>query len=301
MDMTESQLDGNALHRAALRTLEQAGEAIAIVSTDVRYLWVNSEFSRVTGYGAEDVIGKPLAMMRAGVHDDAFYQSMRDTIFRDGVWHGEVWRRRKNGEAFPALLTVSAVYDEAGNLEHYVDFFSDLSAANSDRERIEFLINHDALTEMPNRRLFRDRLATAIKRARRREGKVALIFIDLDNFKAVNDRLGHAEGDRLLARIGGELQRQVRDADTIARVGGDEFVVLLEGGDPDALEAEYVERINTALRRVAAELPAGIDIGASLGIAVHPRDGTTPDALYHAADRAMYADKAERQTGGSRR
>lgn len=299
--MNESRLDDQALHRAALRTLEQAGEAIALISTDIRYLWVNAEFTRVTGYSADEVIGKPIEMMRAGVHSEAFYQSMRDTIFRDGVWHGEVWRRRRNGEAFPALLTVSAVRDAAGNVGHYVDFFSDLSAANSDHERIEFLINHDALTELPNRRLFRDRLVTAIKRAQRREGHVAVIFVDLDNFKAVNDRLGHAEGDRLLARIAGELHNSVRDADTIARVGGDEFVVLLEDGDPAILEAEYVERINSALRRVSAALPEGIDIGASLGIAVHPRDGATPDTLYDAADRAMYVDKTRRRDAGNRR
>ena len=297
-NMTHPPLDPVRHPDLALRALEQSGEAICVVTPDVRYAWVNAEFCRLTGYAPDEVVGQPVAIMRADVHDSALYQEMHDAIFRDGVWHGEVWRRKKDGEAFPALLTVSAVLDQAGEIECFVDFFSDMGAANTDRERLEFLINHDALTELPNRRLFQDRLATAIKRAERYETSLCLIFVDLDNFKQINDRLGHAAGDRVLARIGSELQHAVRDADTIARVGGDEFVILLEGGDPAALREEYFRRINAALSSVADELDIDIALGASLGIASHPQDGETPDALYAAADKAMYAEKEHHRDPG---
>lgn len=283
------------LAEASVRILEQVNEAIAILTTDIRVAWVNREFVRLTGYDREEIIGQPLTILRSGLHSKAEYEAMEAAVTSEGRWHGEVWRRKKNGEVFPAWLTISAVYDEQGTITHFVDLFVDIERIRKERENLERLVNYDPLTDLPNRRLFWDRLSSAVHRARRKKARFALVFIDLDEFKEVNDTLGHQAGDRLLVDVARVLKENVRDADTVARLGGDEFVLILEDGVRADQESESVERLRQALDSVWQRLPGHFRCGASLGLAIFPIHGDDPESLYRIADQSMYQQKKQRR------
>jgi len=292
-------LDGIELARVAIRALEQVHESVALVSRDLRIAWVNDEFCRLTGYTREEITGAPVHTLRSDVHDAEFYDAIFDAIAEHGRWHGEIWRRKKSGELFPALLTVSAIDDEATGERYTLDLFIDLDRLHEGRDRLGFLVNHDALTELPNRRLFWDRLDIVLKHARRYEGvRFSLLFIDLDNFKLVNDTLGHTAGDGLLVRVAEALQDCLRDADTVARVGGDEFMILLDG-DVRGEGGEALRRIWGALDPIWDSLPEPIPVGASFGLAVFPDDGHDAESLYAVADQRMYVAKGEGRGGSS--
>ncbi len=279
------------LAQVGARALEQVKEAVALYTPDIRFVWVNHEFTALTGYPPHEIVGQPLSVLRSGFAADQEYPAMLHQLHEQGHWQGEVWRRKRNGELFPALLTVSTLRDADGELEYFMDLFIDMDRMYEARSRLEFMINHDALTELPNRRLFWDRFAHLVRRAQRYGTTVGVVFLDLDNFKAVNDLRGHTAGDRLLIQVADALRECLRDADTIARVGGDEFAVLLETVDPRTTENEILARINAALTRLWPQLEGNLCTGISLGIALYPRDGSDPETLYAAADRAMYQNK----------
>ncbi len=284
-----------SLERLSLRVLEQVNEAVAIISPEIRLAWVNDEFCRLTGYCREEIIGQPLTLLRSGKHTEAEYQAMRKAVFEQGRWHGEVWRKKKNGDLFPAWLTISAIYDDENRIEYFVDLFVDIERLRLERAELENLVNRDPLTGLPNRRLFQDRLETAISRSERHQQAFGLLFLDLDNFKQVNDHLGHRVGDKMLMEVARLLQECLRDSDTIARLGGDEFAVLIEGIDLAGNGRKALERVRQALDRVCLPMPDGLRTGASLGLSIYPRDGTDAASLYEAADANMYADKRARR------
>ena len=276
--------------RLAARVFDRAGEGIMVTDPQRRILTVNDAFSKVTGYEAEEVVGKSPAVLASGRHTPEFYRQMWEAINAKGWWQGEIWNRRKSGEEFPEWLTINAVHDSDGKLTNYVGIFSDITAIKESQHRVEFLATHDELTGLPNRTLFLDRVRLAIARAARQGTSFAVLFVDLDNFKVVNDSLGHAEGDALLKETAKILGGCMRATDTVARFGGDEFALLQE--ETSAEEAE-----GTA-RRVADTLSRSVNIGsqyffvsASIGISLYPTDGTDAETLLKNADSAMYQAK----------
>ncbi|WP_254914200.1 EAL domain-containing protein [Billgrantia desiderata] len=281
----------------AERVIDSSLEGIIITDPRNRIEFVNRAFTHMTGYTAEEAIGKTPEILSSGRHDAAFYRQMWDALKRSGYWRGEIWNRRKSGELYLELLTITAITDDSGAVTHYAALFSDITHMRENEERIRKLAYYDALTGLPNRRLLEDRLELAIRHAHRNQSRLAVIFVDLDHFKEVNDALGHAFGDELLVMMSERLQLRLREDDTLARLGGDEFLVLL----PDLEEVDEVTRIARRLVEAVSE-PCVIEgqefrIGCSLGISLYPDDATTAEALVHNADVAMYRAKEEGRNG----
>ena len=278
-------------------TAFESQQGMFITDANAVILRVNQAFTDITGYTADDCIGQTPKLLSSGRHDASFYAAMRESIERSGIWQGEIWNRRKNGEIFPEWLTISAVRDGDGVVTHYVSALTDMSAHKAAQEEIRHLAFYDALTGLPNRRLLHDRLRVAIASSGRTERQGALLFIDLDNFKTLNDTLGHDMGDRLLQQVGLRLSSCVREGDTVARLGGDEFVVMLEnlGERPEeaAGQSRIVgEKILSVLNR-PYQLP-GHDYHntPSVGITLFGGQQVGIDELMKRADLAMYEAKA---------
>ncbi|HIJ37673.1 MAG TPA: EAL domain-containing protein [Rhodospirillaceae bacterium] len=290
-DITTRRLADEQL-RITARVFDQAGEAIAVTDAKGLIQTVNPAFTRITGYEIADVVGKPTSLLKSGRHSEDFYAAMWQALNIRGYWQGEIWNKRKNGEIYPEWLTINRVEGTDGEVEHYVAVFSDIGSIKDTQRKVEYLATHDVLTGLPNRTLFHDRLRHALAQARRLKQQVALLFIDLDNFKTINDTLGHDIGDELLKLAAKRLQAVVRDVDTVARLGGDEFTALLN--DCEAQSAEQI-----ALRiadEMAASFPISgrtLFVSASIGIAFYPGDGTDSASLIKAADSAMYRAKEQ--------
>ena len=278
--------------RLAARVFDRSSEAIMITDKERRILTVNEAFTAITGYTAEEVVGKNPSILSSGVQDQVFYEAMWDSINSFGLWQGEILNRRKTGEVYPEWLTINAIHDNHGKTCNYVAIFSDITIVKESQQRIEFLATHDPLTELPNRLLFLDRVRQAVTRGDRGTYLFAVLFIDLDDFKVVNDSLGHAAGDNLLKEVGKRMRAMVRTSDTVARFGGDEFALLIEN--------TTVSEIESTARRLCAALGRAINIGdqiahigASIGIAVFPDDSKDAEILLKHADTAMYEAKAK--------
>ncbi|MDA0191014.1 MAG: EAL domain-containing protein, partial [Proteobacteria bacterium] len=228
---------------------------------------------------------------RSGRHDAGFYRAMWESIRTQGSWQGEIWNRDKNGRVFPEWLSVSVVRDAHGEVDHYVGLFTDISERKRAEERIRHMAEHDALTGLPNRVLLGDRLSQAIAAAQRERRVMALIFLDLDRFKNINDSLGHQIGDRLLQAVAGRIVGTLRGSDTVSRPGGDEFILLLpEIAHPDAA-ARIAEKLIEALARPCVIDGHELAVTASLGISIYPEDGEDAETLIRNADTAMYHSK----------
>ncbi len=277
--------------RITAKVFDQAGEAIVVTDADGLIQTANHAFTRITGYEAGEAVGEPIGkLLRSGRHSAEFYENMWQRLNSVGFWQGEIWNKRKNSEIFPEWLTINRVDDGHGKVEHYVAVFSDITDIKNAQRKAEYLATHDPLTRLPNRSLFQDRLRQALAHARRHGHRVALMFIDLDNFKGINDTLGHDVGDELLKMASLRLQEVVRDIDTVARLGGDEFTAILT--ECNAEGADLVAR------RVVAELAGAFEVSgrqlfvsASVGIAFYPEDGKDSNTLIKAADTAMYRAK----------
>lgn len=253
---------------------------------------VNESFVRITGYSRAEVLGKKPGILQSGRQGPAFYQAMWKTLRADGYWHGEVWNRRKNGEVYAELLTISAVRDAQGETESYVGIFSDITAQRTDYEELERLAYYDVLTGLPNRRLLAERLGQALAQTRRRQTLFAVAYIDLDGFKPVNDRYGHAWGDDLLVALSSRMRQCIREDDTLARVGGDEFVVLLQNLASEADCLPFLVRLRQACATPLQVKGQSLQVSASIGVAFCPRDGkTSAETLIAQADQAMYRAK----------
>lgn len=280
-----------AYMRQTVAVFENTAEGIMVTDTDGLIQRVNPAFTEITGYPEAEVLGESPRVLRSGRHDDAFYRRIWSEIVLHGHWQGEIWNRRKNGEVYPEWLTISAVRDADGVLHSYVGVFSDISHIKHSEAELERLAHYDPLTALPNRAFFNMQLAHALERALRNRRKLAVMELDLDGFKTVNDSLGHPAGDLLLQIIGQRLVRALRGEDVIARMGGDEFAIIIE--NPPA--APQLGHIAEKIIQSIAE-PADLDgrsalVTASIGIAQYPDDGLDATSLVKAADIAMYAGK----------
>lgn len=289
-DVTEIKLAEEKLKLTA-QVFSNTAEAILITDAQNRIMMTNPAFTTLTGYTEAEVRGKNPNILSSGEHDLFFYEEMRTSLAERGFWQGELWDKRKNGEVYPKWASLSTIRDDDGDVTHHIAIFSDISERKKAQEHIEFLAHHDVLTMLPNRFLMLDHAQLAIAQAERDGIKTGLMFLDLDHFKQINDTLGHQTGDRLLQEIAGRLKECVRDTDTISRLGGDEFLVLLPGvKDPNDI-ATVAQKILEAL-----QLPFDIDLhrlstSFSIGIAVYPDDGRDFEKLLQHADTAMYHAK----------
>jgi len=264
-----------------------------ILVTDARGIIqsVNPAFTELTGFTEEEAVGQTPGLLSSGCHDEAFYRDMWDRLRREGAWKGEIWNRRKNGELYPELLTITAIHDDDGETTHYAGIFSDISKLKENEERIKNQAYYDPLTELPNRRLFDDRLSMAVAHAHRHGTRLGVMFLDLDRFKQINDIFGHNAGDDLLREVTGRLRRVVREDDTIARMGGDEFILLAaDVADEDDM-AHLARRILEIFQEPLHIQETEVRVTGSIGISLYPDDAMEPEGLIRCADAAMYRSK----------
>lgn len=280
----------------AATIFESSSEAMIVTDADNRIITVNPSFVAQTGYSIEEVVGKNPRLLNSGKHPPAFYQEMWRTLSRTGRWSGEVWNKRKDGELFAESLSINVIFNEDGSRRLHVAVFSDITEKKQASDLIWRHANFDHLTLLPNRRLFLDRLAQGIKLAQRNGKPLAVLFIDLDRFKAVNDTFGHAVGDRLLLVVAERISQCVREMDTVARLGGDEFTVILPQITDPALAGRVADSIIEKLS-VPFEIDGNtLHLSASIGIASYPASGNAMEVVLKHADQAMYA--AKQQGGG---
>ncbi|MDD0845060.1 putative bifunctional diguanylate cyclase/phosphodiesterase [Pseudomonas sp. Gutcm_11s] len=295
-DITQRRADEDSLRQAAA-VFDSTLEGVLVTDRDLHISHVNPAFTRITGYESKDVLGKSPSMFKSGRHDPAFYQSLWHALSTRGTWSGEIWNRRKNGEVFPMWQCIRSIHDENGHLSHYVAVFSDVSAIKHSQHELDFLAHHDPLTGLPNRLLFGERIEQALQRAKREGRRGALLLLDLDHFKIVNESLGHNTGDLLLKMIGERLGAAFGPDMTLARLGGDEYGVLCD----DCAEAEQASQL--ALQTLdSLSQPFLLDdqplfVGASIGISLYPDDGDSVEQLMRNADSALFrAKNSGRQT-----
>lgn len=291
----------DAHYQAELRmsrlVFESVSEGVMVTDADARILAVNPAFSELTGYREDEVLGQTAHMLSSGQHDAAFYQTMRESLDSLGRWSGEINNRRKNGELYTEWLSLVAVEEPGRQVTRYVGVFSDITERKREEEHIRRLAHYDVLTGLPNRALFLDRMRRALARAERRGGHLAVLYLDLDQFKPVNDTHGHAFGDRVLAEVAHRLSASVRDVDMVSRRGGDEFVILIEAADAQSAAGTVAAKLIQSVS--APYLIDGVEarIGACVGIALYPEHGKAPERLLEAADAALYEAK-RRGRGG---
>lgn len=279
--------------RRAAAAFDNMTEAIVIAGGDRRITAVNHSFTWLTGYAAEEIQGLDFERLLSEMSDAATYQDMWAKLESAGRWRGETRKRRKDGETFPAWESISVVRNPEGRITGYVCVFSDITVIKRAEEHLRYLAHHDVLTGLPNRLAFAARLDNALARAKRHNHRVALLYLDLDRFKQINDTLGHEYGDRLLQVVAARVRNCVRAEDTVARLGGDEFVVILaeiaHPQDAAKLARKIGDSINQPIRLDGQEIVAS----ASIGISVYPDDAATAETLIKAADAAMYVVKQQ--------
>jgi diguanylate cyclase (GGDEF)-like protein/PAS domain S-box-containing protein len=289
-DASGSREQDDELRKAAV-VFEASSDAIMVLDADGLVRMVNTAFTKMTGFTENDIIGKSPRLLRGNRKDENRYDAMWQTVLKKGHWRGELWRRKKSGETYPEWTSVTAVKDSNDQVLEYVIIGSDMSDRKYAEDRILYQANFDQLTNLPNRNLFMDRLHQSLQRVQRDNTVLALLFIDLDRFKNINDSLGHSAGDKLLKKVSEEMRKAIRESDTIARFGGDEFAVILS----PIYGPKNASRVAQALLEVLAN-PIDLDgykaiIGASIGISLYPSDGTTEEELVKNADTAMYRAK----------
>jgi len=281
--------------RLLASVFEEALEGIVITDADATMLHVNRAFAELTGYSREELIGQNPRILQSGHQEPQFYRDMWNAVLESGRWEGEIWDRRKNGELAVMQVAVRTALN-AGKGKHYIGFFSDITERKRQQERTEGLAFYDALTGLPNRTLFSDRVDQALLAAQRSGGMVAVCCMDLNDFKPINDLYGHLAGDEVLAATAFRLQASLRAHDTVARLGGDEFGLLL-GGLHSAQEADGLLARLLDVVAQPKELSSGeiVNVTASLGVALYPEAGSDFETLMNHADKAMYIAKREQQ------
>ncbi len=289
-DITGQKL-ADAQLRLTSRVFTATSEGILITNADGLIVYVNEAFTRITGYGHNEVLGKDPLNFRSGRQSHSVFRTMRCALMRHGEWRGEVWSRRKDGEAFSVLLTVSRVCEAKGAITNYVALFSDITPLKLQQERLEHGAHFDALTDLPNRLLLSDRLHQAMLNCQRHEQMLAVLYLDFDGFKFINDTFGHSAGDEMLVAVSHQMRAVLREGDTLARMGGDEFVMVLT--DLNGIEdcVQLVSRVLAACARPIAVGGKEQSITASIGVTLYPNDDVDADQLMRNADFAMYEAK----------
>lgn len=289
-DITAQKAAENAL-RLTASVVAQTHDGVMVCDVQQRIIDVNPAFSRITGYSAAQVLGHKPSLLSAGSKNRGQYQDMETALRTHGHWQGEFWNRRNDGSVYAVASTLNTVCNDAGEVTHYINVFSDVTERKHLNEHLELLAHFDPLTRLPNRTLLADRLAQAMARVQPEQQQLAVCFIDLDGFKAVNDTHGHEAGDELLIVVARRLEAHVRADDTVARQGGDEFVILLNGQTNLAECERAVGRLLQAVREPIVVHGHTVQVGASIGIALHRQDGSDAETLLRYADQAMYQAK----------
>ncbi len=266
-------------------------EGIIITDAETRIVDVNHAFTQITGYQRHEVLGKNPRILRSGIQDSIFYEKMWTLLKAQGFWSGEVWNRRKNGEVFAELMNISVVQDSTGKVRNYVGIFSDITVMKEHQHKLERMAHFDPLTSIPNRSLLADRLSQAISHTKRNNSQMAICYLDLDGFKPINDQFGHKIGDALLIEMAQRMENCVRSGDTVARIGGDEFVILLLGITEHSECQTAIERILSEIARPLVVDGNSLCVSASIGVTLFPKDDVDTEILLRHADQAMYQAK----------
>lgn len=283
--------------RIAESLFNNSSEGICLTDTNEKIIEVNPTFCRLTGFSRLELLGNTPRLFHSGLQDKTYYQAMWKALHEKGQWSGELWNRKPDGGLYAVRLNISVVCNDAGEVANYVGLMADVTHARLHVQDLEKTVDHDALTGLPNRTLLADRFAQAVAHSLRTDLLLAACYLDLDGFKAINDSYGHAIGDDVLKEVAARLKAAVRIGDTVARIGGDEFVLLLWG-------LHDIEECKKTVNRIVGEIARPIlpptyvtDLSASIGIAIYPFDGDDQCELLARADRAMYQSK---QAGGNR-
>ncbi|KQY11943.1 diguanylate cyclase [Massilia sp. Root133] len=295
-DITERRQTEEKL-RLSATVLEHIADGVMVIDLHGKIVATNPAFTQITGYTESEAVGTHSSLTRLASHDAGFSETLWADLAETGFWRGELRNRRKNGETYLEWLTVSAVRDDADAVTHYVCVFSDITKVKESQDKLDHLAHHDPLTGLPNRLLFHDRLQHAMVRAARNNRELAVMFIDLDRFKTVNDTLGHHIGDELLKQVAGQLAECLRDGDTLARLGGDEFIVLLEDVDGARGARLVAEKLMQLFERPVLVSDYELFVTGSVGISLFPQDAADMNMLIRNADVAMYHAKARGRNG----
>jgi diguanylate cyclase (GGDEF)-like protein/PAS domain S-box-containing protein len=290
--LVETQSETEAKLRQSATVFENASEGVVIADIDAKIIAVNKAFTDITGYAEQEVLGKNPRILKSGEHNREFYKAMWSSLVKRGEWRGEITGQRKNGEVFPKWQTISAVRDLSGKLTHYVSVFTDISHIKETEEKLHHLAHHDSLTGLPNRLLLNARLEHSIQLAHREGTNVAVLFLDLDHFKKVNDSLGHTVGDHLLQQVAERLLIIVREEDTVARLGGDELAIVLGSMHGTRYAATVAQKVLDKISEPFDLDGQDVFVSTSIGISIYPQDGRDAAALLKNADTAMYMTKS---------
>jgi diguanylate cyclase (GGDEF)-like protein/PAS domain S-box-containing protein len=286
------QQDSLNIVKIAKKVFESTSEGVMVTDSRGRIISVNPAFEIVTGYSADEVIGNNPSILQSGVHDEAFYQSMWKQIYDTGFWKGEIWNKRKNDELYPEWLTISIIKDDNGNVTNFVGVFSDISDQKYAEKQLRYLAHYDSLTGVANRYSLNKRLEGLLQTAEKYHQQLAILFLDLDRFKQVNDALGHNYGDLLLKQVSSRLKGLLKNKDMIARLGGDEFVIVLPNLKHPKEAIHIAELIIEALSKSFLLDSYEVYVTASIGISLYPIDGVDAETLLKNADKAMYDAKS---------
>tara|TARA_R110000737_G_scaffold34232_1_gene52640 strand:- start:1668 stop:3785 length:2118 start_codon:yes stop_codon:yes gene_type:complete len=289
-DITERKKIEEKLKRAA-SVFSHAHEGIMITDANAAITQVNDAFCRITGYTAEEVLGENAKVLQSGRHSSEFYTEMWNTLLKQGYWEGEIWNRRKCGEIYPEMLTISAVNNTDGFVQHYVSLCTDITVMKEHQNQLEHVAHYDQLTNLPNRVLLADRISHAMLQCNRQQHSLAVVFLDLDGFKHINDTYGHNVGDELLIAVSVRMKAALREGDSLARIGGDEFVAVLTDLALVADCQPVLERLLLAASEPVTIGSVVLNVSASIGVTYYPQDNVDADQLMRHADQAMYKAK----------
>ena len=288
-DITEEEKIQKKLQLSDI-VFENTTEGIIITNERGEIISVNSAFSKITGYSFEEIKGQNPKILKSGKHNIEFYQILWEELIKKGAWKGEIWNRKKSGEIYPEWLNLSLVKDSEGNILNYVALFSDITKIKNSNAKIEFLAHHDPLTNLPNRLLLKARLIKSIEKANELKYRLAIFFIDIDNFKLINDTYGHSIGDNIISLVANRLQKNIRKNDTISRIGGDEFIIVIEDVDNKDIE-KLAKKIVSDFKEPIKMEEYLFDTTVSVGISIFPNNGLNAEDLIKHADTAMYSAK----------